>query len=321
MKLTVDQLVPLAHARADRANIASVVGALDTYGGRVGLDQPHRIVHYLAQIMHESGRFRYDQEVWGPTQAQQRYDTRTDLGNTPERDGDGELYKGRTGIQITGRDNYRQFRDWCREIGLTPPDFVARPSAVNSDPWEGLGPIWYWSTRNLNRYADINDIEMITRRINGGLNGFADRLVLYTAVGLLWLGYGGTKEELKRFQASAKATGAYTGDVDGIDGPKTRAAIHKGLVELGTVRATKAAPVTEDVAVPVANSESTAPLNTGLSLVGLGGVVTAMGDFLGGLHPIVQGGALLLIAAGAVVVWRDRAKIAKAARQILAGRG
>nr|WP_234835981.1 hypothetical protein [Sinorhizobium meliloti] len=74
--------------------------------------------------MHESGDFRYDREIWGPTPAQQRYDARTDLGNTPERDGDGYLYRGRTGMQLTGKDNYRQFRNWCRATGLDCPDFA-----------------------------------------------------------------------------------------------------------------------------------------------------------------------------------------------------
>src|SRR5690606_6017794 len=139
MKLTVDQLVPLAHARADRANIASVVGALDTFGKRIGLDQPHRIVHYLAQLMHESGRFRYDREVWGPTPAQERYDTRTDLGNTPERDGDGYKNRGRGPIQLTGGYNIGEFEDWCVEMfgRSAVPRFRDNPDLINTDPWEG----------------------------------------------------------------------------------------------------------------------------------------------------------------------------------------
>lgn len=315
--LSAQRLLPKNANDAARANLASVLNALERYGSRVGMNQPHRVGHYLTQISHESAWFRYDRELWGPTPAQKRYDEREDLGNTPERDGDGELYKGRTGIQITGKDNYRQFRDWCRSIGLNPPDFVADPDAVNTDPWEGLGPIWYWSTRNLNRYADTNDIEMITRRINGGLNGYADRLANYTRIGLILLGYGEGGAAIERFQATAKAKGTYDAAIDGIDGPRTRAAIHTALVALGTVRGTKPSPVTEEIAVAPKGSEKVAPLNAGLSLVGLGGVVTAMGDFLGGLHPMVQGGALVLIAAGAFVVWRDRASIAKAARAIL----
>ncbi len=49
---------------------------------------------------------------------------------------------------------------------------------MNTDPWEGLGPLSYWSTRKLNRYADQGDVENITVKINGGLNGYDDRLAL-----------------------------------------------------------------------------------------------------------------------------------------------
>ncbi|WP_410176733.1 hypothetical protein [Sinorhizobium medicae] len=87
-------------------------------------------------LMAWSGYFRYDREIWGPTPAQQRRDTRTDLGNTPENDGDGFRYRGCTGMQLTGKDNYRQFRNWCRAAGLSCPDFVKDPDAVNTDPWE-----------------------------------------------------------------------------------------------------------------------------------------------------------------------------------------
>lgn len=189
-----------------------------------GLQRPHRLAQYLPQLLHESGAFRYDREVWGPTPAQKRYDTRADLGNTPAADGDGERYKGRTGTQITGKDNYRGFRDWCRAQGLNPPDFVADPDAVLTDPWEGLGPIWYWETRGLNAYADRGDIEMITRRINGGLNGYADRLDWYTRVALVLLGYG--RSDVRAFQRDAALK------VDGIDGPQTRAALHVALKKL-----------------------------------------------------------------------------------------
>ncbi len=89
------------------ANANSVVVALDRYGALFGFDQPHRLAEYLPQLMHESADFRFDHEIWGPTPAQERYDTRTDLGNTPERDGDGKLYAGHTAMQITGNANTR----------------------------------------------------------------------------------------------------------------------------------------------------------------------------------------------------------------------
>ncbi|MDP9837618.1 putative chitinase [Neorhizobium huautlense] len=240
-----------AKIKPNDANMQSVLVALDRFGVDAGLDRLHRLVHYLAQLMHESGAFRYDQEIWGPTAAQQRYDTRTDLGNTPERDGDGYKYRGRAGIQITGKSNYRQFRDWCREQGYNPPDFVANPDAVNSDPWEGLAPIWYWSTRKLNTWADQNDIETITKKINGGKNGLADRIDYYGRIGLVVCGYGVTESEVKRFQLERGLA-----DVDGDVGPKTRAALHARLVELsGAASETvRAAPVVVETVVekPVA---------------------------------------------------------------------
>lgn len=205
-------------------NMRSVIAGLKTGGGEAGLDRPHRLAQFIPQVTHESARFVHDREVWGPTAAQKRYDTRTDLGNTPERDGDGKKFMGRTGIQITGRANTREFREWCRGRWPEAPDFEAEPDMMNTDPWEGLGPIWYWDTRNLNRYADKGDIEMVTRRINGGLNGYADRLELYDRTALVILGRA--PDDVRGFQSDAGLT------VDGISGPRTRAALHEALVEL-----------------------------------------------------------------------------------------
>lgn len=85
-----DRAEPLTAAAVANAN--SVLSGLAKHGATFGLDQPHRLAQFIAQIMHESGAFRYDREVWGPTEAQKRYDTRTDLGNTAALDGDDELY-------------------------------------------------------------------------------------------------------------------------------------------------------------------------------------------------------------------------------------
>ncbi|EHK73447.1 chitinase-like protein [Sinorhizobium meliloti CCNWSX0020] len=181
----------------NESNLASVLVALDRYGERFGMDRPHRLAQYFAQLMHESGDFRYDREIWGPTQTQQRYDTRSDLGNTLEKDGDGYLYRGRTGMQLTGKDNYRQFRNWCRAAGLDCPDFVKDPDAVNADP----GKAWclYWDTRDLNRWADEGDAETITKKINGGKNGLADRFDRLARILLVLLGY--RADNVLQFQA------------------------------------------------------------------------------------------------------------------------
>lgn len=220
----IQQIVGRMSAK-QQANAESVVTALKKYAVPTGLNQPHRSAQYLAQILHESGAFRYDREVWGPTPAQKRYEGRKDLGNT--QPGDGKKFAGRTAIQITGRANTRAFRDWCKALTrgttLIVPDFEKTPDAMNTDPWEGLGPIWYWDTRKLNRYADAGDIEMITKRINGGLNGYDDRIRWYVRTALVMLGFGPT--DVKGFQEKAGLT------VDGDPGPRTRAALHKALAD------------------------------------------------------------------------------------------
>lgn len=250
--ITATQLRKAARVPTNSENMNSLLVSLSKYGHDLGLDLPHREVQFYAQIMHENGEFRYDREVWGPTEAQKRYDTRTDLGNTAARDGDGEKYKGRTGIQITGKANYAAFYQWCREQGFNPPDFVAYPDLVNTDPWEGLGPLWYWSTRNLNKAADAGDIETITKRINGGKNGLADRMELYTRLGLVVLGFEPT--DVRGFQKSVGL------EADGDAGPKTRSMIHKRLLALtpsSQVPDAKAAPVVEEKAVVPAAVETT----------------------------------------------------------------
>lgn len=246
MKITFAQIAATAKSTPNRANAEAIVVSLNTYGAKFGMLQPHRLAQFLAQVMHESNDFRYDEEIWGPTPAQKRYDTRTDLGNSPERDGDGFLYRGRTGMQTTGKDNYGEFRDWCaKNIGGNVPDFVKEPDKINTDPWEGLSPIWYWTTRKLNKYADEGDIEMITKRINGGLNGYADRLDRYDRVALVFLGHRTLDPStLAEFQAEAKARGLYSGKVDGVAGPRTRAAMHKALVAL-TVKSEQSPDVKE----------------------------------------------------------------------------
>lgn len=81
------------------------------------------------------------------------------------------------------------------------PDFVRNPDAVNIDPWEGLGPLWFWDTNHLNSYADQGDIEMITGTINGGINGLADRVDHYVRLALVVLGYA--PNGVGQFQANA----------------------------------------------------------------------------------------------------------------------
>jgi putative chitinase len=260
MSVSAQQLATIA-GKPINENMVSIEVGLDAYGERFGLVPLHRLAHYICQLAHESGAFHYDREVWGPTPAQARYDTRTDLGNTPEKDGDGERNSGRGPLQITGGANLREFTAWVRKnVDPNGPDFFEHPELINTDPWEGVGPIWYWATRKLNAYADDNDIEMITRRINGGMNGFPDRLHWYTRTALVLAGYA--PDAVKSFQIDAQRAGLLPADepgkptqIDGIPGGKTRSALHMTLAKAQPVNKpaveVKPAPVTEKVEQPV----------------------------------------------------------------------
>ncbi len=157
------------------------------------IDSAQRIAHFLAQLMHESGCLRLSVENLNysaagllkifpryfctPAEAQsyarkpERIASRVygaRMGNGPEASGEGYRYRGRGLIQLTGKDNYRAFARWCGEDVVTDPDRVGNDLAVHS-------AVFFWQRNDLNALADIDDLSAITRRINGGLNGFADR--------------------------------------------------------------------------------------------------------------------------------------------------
>ncbi|AAC18450.1 lysin A [Mycobacterium phage Lakes] len=160
---------------------------------------PNRIAMWLAQIGHESDDFKATAEY----ASGDAYDTRTDLGNTPEVDGDGRLYKGRSWIMITGKDNYRDFSRWAHGRGLVPtPDyFVVHPLELSELRWAGIGAAWYWTVErpDINALSDRRDLETVTRRINGGLTNLDDRRRRYNlalAVGDQLLTLIGDDDEL-----------------------------------------------------------------------------------------------------------------------------
>jgi putative chitinase len=134
-----------------------------------------RAAAFLGQLAHESGEFRYMEELWGPTAQQLRYEPpsalATKLGNTQA--GDGKRFKGRGPIQITGRANYARYGAL---LGL---NLVAQPELVAS-PGVGLSAAgMFWRTNGLNALAELGDYREITRRINGGYTGWEERLRYY----------------------------------------------------------------------------------------------------------------------------------------------
>jgi predicted chitinase len=124
---------------------------------------PARLAAFLAQVAHESGELRWWVELASGT----AYEGRVDLGNV--QPGDGPRFKGRGPIQLSGRTNYREAG---RALGI---DLEANPERV-AEPAVGFRTTaWYWKSRNLNRYADDGNFLELTRRINGGYNGLAQR--------------------------------------------------------------------------------------------------------------------------------------------------
>ena len=134
-----------------------------------------RMAAFIAQIGHESGQFRFVREL-GNNQYLSKYDTGSlarRLGNTPQADGDGQKYRGRGLIQITGRANYAE----CGEaLGL---DLVNHPELLEKPQHACMSAAWFWASRGLNTLADAGSFSKITSRINGGQNGAADRRALY----------------------------------------------------------------------------------------------------------------------------------------------
>jgi len=131
-----------------------------------GFDTPLRQCHFLAQTGHESGDLLYTEEL----ASGQAYEGRTDLGNT--QPGDGPKFKGRGLIQLTGRANYVAYGNSIGQDLTVDGNWTS----VATDPSLAVdAACWFWTTHNLNALADNDDLQTITRRVNGGLNGLQDR--------------------------------------------------------------------------------------------------------------------------------------------------
>ena len=146
----------------------NIVAYLNKYAEEFGITTDARWSHYLAQIAHESAEMRYTKELASGA----AYDTgklAVKLGNTPQADGDGQRYKGRGLIQLTGRANYEEYKKYCGFDVVAYPELLCKPvGAIRSS-------MWFWKTHGLNQLADNNFFMEITKRINGGTNGLEAR--------------------------------------------------------------------------------------------------------------------------------------------------
>lgn len=192
------RMLPMSRHVAER-----FVGPLQAAMTRFGINTPTRQAAFIAQVGHESGHLRrlvenlnYSAAGLAATWpgrfrgadgkpnalalslhrqpeaiANVVYANR--MGNGDTASGDGWRYRGRGLIQLTGRDNYRAC---AKAIGLPVEDF---PEFLEEPEGACLSAAWFWSANQLNRLADADQFERLTRKINGGTHGLAERIALY----------------------------------------------------------------------------------------------------------------------------------------------
>lgn len=161
----------MADASITRVKRLEHEAALSAAFERFEINTPLRIAAVLAQFGHETGGWRWLRELGGKSYFK-KYDGRQDLGNT--QPGDGARFRGRGYIQLTGRANYQQMAAWFPEIPL-----MEQPELAEQPHYAALFSCRWWVSRGLNALADAHQIKLITRKINGGLNGYADRKQRY----------------------------------------------------------------------------------------------------------------------------------------------
>ena len=155
-------IMPLARARA-----AAFLDPLNAAMLEFGITTPARQASFLSQVGHESGQLRYVREL----ASGQAYEGRADLGNTQR--GDGVRFRGRGLLQVTGRANYAA----CgKALGL---DLLAKPELLEQTVNACRSAGCFWLAHGLNALADAGDQVKVTRRVNGGTNGLAERLAMF----------------------------------------------------------------------------------------------------------------------------------------------
>jgi len=170
------------------------VDALNETFARFDISTPARQAAFIGQASHESGNFKTLEEnlqyraetlmrVWPkrfPTLefakqyeknpkkiANSVYSNR--MGNRDEASGDGHRFRGRGLFQLTGHSNYFHAGKALGE------DFVMNPDLVATPMYAALTAGFFWQTHKLNQYADARDYVTMTKKINGGTIGLADR--------------------------------------------------------------------------------------------------------------------------------------------------
>ena len=137
-----------------------------------------RLSHFMAQLAHESGGLYFEVEKISEAKAEEQYLHNRWLGNTTP--GDGYKYRGRGLIQLTGRANYRDFGR------LIKVDLEETPDRASDGENAVRVAALFWNSRKLNGPADANDIERVTKGINGGYNGLTERRAWFDKTWAIW---------------------------------------------------------------------------------------------------------------------------------------
>lgn len=170
MELTVIRLKQIL-PNAKTQNIVWFLEDFNRYNWLHKMNDVEEIAAFVSQIAHETRELLW----WEELATGEAYEGRDDLGNTVA--GDGKRFKGRGYLQLTGRYNYRAFNIWYNQNFVVHENFVQNPHRI-ADEHElcMLVSIFYWRNRGLNKPAVYRDCKRTTKIVNGGYNGFGDRL-------------------------------------------------------------------------------------------------------------------------------------------------
>lgn len=168
MTITDEQLKQI-YPYSTQTNRDKYLPYINQFSKEYQMNTPEILCAFLAQIGHESGQLRYVEEI----ATGKAYENRKDLGNIVK--GDGIFYKGRGLIQITGRSNYTSLSETLKI------DFVTNPYLLKEPIYAVLSAFWYWDTRKLKKWSTLKDSDFVTltKRINGGLNGYKNRVEIW----------------------------------------------------------------------------------------------------------------------------------------------
>ncbi|MEU2038505.1 glycoside hydrolase family 19 protein [Nocardia niwae] len=136
-----------------------------------GIDTPKREAAFLAQLGVETDDLKTLTEYGDAAYFNRNYGPGSSVGPSigNKHPGDGARFHGRGGMQLTGRNNYREAGE---DLGV---DLVGNPGLAADPKYAFATAGWFWDTENLNEQADESDFDAITRTINGGSNGSAER--------------------------------------------------------------------------------------------------------------------------------------------------